>query len=417
MHGNWLDTGDCAYMAKGEVYVTGRVKDIIIRGGRHIYPDEIEAAVGALPGVRKGCVAVFGTPDRASGTERLVVLAESREVEDAPREALCQRISDATITIVGEPPDDVVVAPPHTVLKTSSGKIRRSASRELYETGLLGARTHGLVSQIVRLVIHAVVPQTRRFIAVARALLYAAYAVFALVTLGALTWIVTAFTPKPAWAWAVGGTSARTFFRLIGVGLVVRGMENLPRGAPSVLVANHASYLDGVALIAALPVSCHFVAKRELQGQFVAGVYLSRLGSEFVERFDAQQSVQDVNRLASLAASGTSLAFFPEGTFTRAPGLMPFHLGAFMAAARARVPVIPVAIRGTRAMLRAGQWFPRHGTLVVTVSKPIAPPGDVPDDFAAAIVLRDAARNAILRDCGEPDEVRAPIAQTASPSA
>ena len=402
-HGEWLDTGDCAYIAEGEVYVTGRVKDIVIRGGRHIYPDEIEAAVGALPGVRKGCVAVFGTPDRASGTERLVVLAESREVDEAARAALRQCISNATIATIGEPPDDIVLAPPRTVLKTSSGKIRRSASCELYEAGLVGARTHGVVSQIARLIIHAVVPQMQRYITLAGELMYGGYAAITLVALAALTWTVTAAIPKPAWAWGMGGASARTFFRLIGVRLAVRGMENLPRGAPNVLVANHSSYLDGVALVAALPTPYRFVAKRELQGQLVAGIYLSRLGSEFVERFDAQQSVQDANRLAKLAASGIPLAFFPEGTFTRAPGLMPFHLGAFIAAARARVPVVPVAIRGTRPMLRGGQYLPRHGTIVVTVSKPVASPSDVADDFAAGMVLRDAARSAILRGCGEPD--------------
>jgi 1-acyl-sn-glycerol-3-phosphate acyltransferase len=417
MRGQWLDTGDCAYMAQGDVYVTGRVKDIIIRGGRHIYPEEIEAAVGTLPGVRKGCVAVFGTPDRAAGTERLVVLAESRVPDDTARAALRQRISEATIAIVGEPPDAVVLAPPHTVLKTSSGKVRRSASRDLYEAGLIGARTHGLVSQIARLVIHAIVPQTRRFIVLAGELMYGGYAALTLVTLATLTWIITAATPKPAWAWALGGASGRTFFRLIGVRVVVHGVKHLPRQGASVLVANHSSYLDGVALVATLPVPYRFVAKRELRRQLVAGTYLSRLGAEFVERFDARQSVEDANRLASLAANGASLAFFPEGTFTRVPGLMPFHLGAFLAAVRARVPVIPVAIRGTRAMLRAGHWLPRHGTLVVTVGEPITPPTDIGEDFAAAILLRDAACSAILRECGEPDASGASPARNAIQSA
>lgn len=159
-----------------------------------------------------------------------MVLAKSREVDDAAREALRQHISDATIAIVGEPPDDVVLAPPHTVLKTSSGKIRRSASRELYEAGAIGTRTRTLASQIARLVVHALVPQTRRYLALAGELLYAGYAAFALVTLATVTWIVTAVMPRPAWAWAIGGASARTFFRLIGVRLLVRGVENLPRG-------------------------------------------------------------------------------------------------------------------------------------------------------------------------------------------
>jgi 1-acyl-sn-glycerol-3-phosphate acyltransferase len=250
---------------------------------------------------------------------------------------------------------------------------------------------------------HAVLPQTRRSLILGTELIYGVYAAFVLVTLATFTWIVTAVTPMRNWAWAIGGASARAFFRLVGVKLIVRGAEKLPPGVSNVLVANHSSYLDGVALVAALATPYRFVAKRELQHQLVAGIYLSRLGSEFVERFDAQQSVQDANRLAHLAASGTPLAFFPEGTFTRAPGLMPFHLGAFVAAARARVPVIPVGIRGTRSVLRAGQWFPRRGTIVVTVGRPILPPTNMPDDFTAAIVLRDAARSVILPGCGEAD--------------
>jgi acyl-CoA synthetase (AMP-forming)/AMP-acid ligase II len=87
IHEEWHDAGDLAYIAEGEIYLTGRIKDVIIRGGRHIYPFEIEEAVGALPGVRKGCVAVFGSPDPVLATERLVVLAEQplRDRHDAQR--------------------------------------------------------------------------------------------------------------------------------------------------------------------------------------------------------------------------------------------------------------------------------------------------------------------------------------------
>ena len=77
-HDGWLDTGDRAYAAAGDIYITGRVKDIVIRGGRNLYPEEIEDAVGRVEGIRRGCVAVFGSPDAATGTERLVVLAEAR---------------------------------------------------------------------------------------------------------------------------------------------------------------------------------------------------------------------------------------------------------------------------------------------------------------------------------------------------
>jgi acyl-CoA synthetase (AMP-forming)/AMP-acid ligase II len=79
IHNGWLDSGDRAYTAGGDVYITGRVKDIIIRAGRHLYPQEIEEAVATIPGIRKGGVAVFSVSDERSGTERVVVLAETRE--------------------------------------------------------------------------------------------------------------------------------------------------------------------------------------------------------------------------------------------------------------------------------------------------------------------------------------------------
>jgi acyl carrier protein len=406
-HGEWLDTGDRAYIAEGEVYVSGRVKDIIIRGGRNIYPHELEEAVGALPGVRKGCVAVFGSPDPAAGTERLVVLAETRETGTVANDDLREAISRVAMDVLGEPPDEVVLAPPHTVLKTSSGKLRRSACRELYEKGLVGARSRSVWWQMARLVWTALLPQARRWLAVAGEYAYAAHVCALFWVIAPLAWLLTALMPRPRWAWAVGHLAARAFLRLAGMPFLVRGLENLPRGRPNVLVANHASYLDGIILAAALPAAYRFVAKQELRAQFVPRVYLERLGAEFVERFAAQQSVDDMKRISGVLAAGNSLAFFPEGTFSRIPGLLPFRLGAFAAAAAAGVPVVPVAIRGSRAVLRDGHWFPRRGTLVVTIGDPIPTPtpaaAQAQDGFSVAVEMRDLARAEILRHCGEPD--------------
>jgi len=402
-HGEWLDTGDRAYMAEGEIYVSGRVKDIIIRGGRNIYPHELEEAVGAVPGVRKGCVAVFGSPDPEAGTERLVVLAETRETGASAKNDLREAISRVALDVLGEPLDEVVLAPPHTVLKTSSGKLRRSACRDLYDAGLVGARSRTVWWQMARLVWTALLPQARRWLVVAGEIGYAAYIWTLFWVMAPLVWLLTALTPRPAWAWALGHVAARVFLRLSRVPFLVHGLENLPQGKPSVLVANHASYLDGIIVAAALPVEYRFIAKQELRAQFIPRVYLGRLGAEFVERFAAQQSVEDMKRIAGVLAQGKSLAFFPEGTFTRIPGLLPFRLGAFAAAATARVPVVPVAIRGSRGVLRDGHWFPRRGALLVTIGEPIPVPEDAQDSFAAAVEMRDAARAEILRHCGEPD--------------
>ena len=400
--GDWLDSGDRAYLADAEVYLTGRIKDIIIRGGRNVYPHEVEEAVGAVAGVRRGCVAVFGSPDPDSGTERLVVLAETVQTSLPAQDALRQRIVEASVAVLGEPPDEVVLAPPHTVLKTSSGKIRRAACREGFEAGRVGARGRAAWWQVVRLVGASLLPQARRSATAFAHLLQGIYVGLLFALLAPPVWLLTALAPRPSVAWHVNRVAARFLLRLAGITLTVRGLEHLPR-VPCVLVANHASYLDGVALIAALPAHFSLVAKREFLDHAVARIYLRGLGAQFVERNDLRRSVDDARGLADAVRAGASVALFPEGTFGWMSGLRPFRLGAFATAVAAQVAVLPVAIRGTRALLRDGKWLARRGTITLTFGSPVFPPAPGPDDFAAAVALRDAARAFILAHCGEPE--------------
>ncbi len=405
MDGDWLDSGDRAYLADGEVHLTGRVKDIIIRAGRNIYPHELEDVVGAIDGVRRGCVAVFGNTDAGSGTERLVVLAETRltpATDAAAREALRMRIMEATLAVLGEAPDEVLLAPPHTVLKTSSGKIRRAACRELYASGRIGTRAAPAWWQAVRLAAGSLGPLLRQRAAAAAALAYGLYVALLFGLIAPATWLLTAATPRPALAWRVNRVATRVFLALCGIRLTVRGLEHLPH-APCVLVANHASYLDALVLCAAMPMHFAFVAKRELLEHPISRIYLRRLGTQFVERFDARQSIEDARHLGAAVKAGTSSGFFPEGTFTRAAGLGPFRLGAFVAAAAAGVAVLPVAIRGARSVLRDGEWLVRRGPVEVSIGRPVMPCDSARDEFAAAVALRDAARAHILAHCGEPD--------------
>jgi 1-acyl-sn-glycerol-3-phosphate acyltransferase len=395
----WLDSGDRAYAVGGEIYLTGRVKDIIIRAGRNIYPHELEEAVGNIPDIRKGCVAVFGSTDPVSGTERLVVLAETRATDANTLERLRADVSAVAADLIGTPPEEVVLAPLHSVLKTSSGKIRRAASRELYERGGIGTRPRALWWQLTRLAWSALLPELRRALRAAGATLYAAYAWMLLYIMAPLVWMTTAVLPNPDWNWSISHRAARLGLWLCGLPLRVHGRENLPSG-PCVLVANHASYMDGIVLAATLPRSFSFVAKQELRARLIPRVYLTRLGAKFVERYDLQRGMEDARRLVQAAQAGHALAFFPEGTFERMPGLTPFHMGAFVAAAEAGVPILPVAIRGTRSILRPDHWFPRRGAISVTIGRPIMPEAA---DWAAALQLRDAARAQILRHCGEPD--------------
>jgi acyl carrier protein len=396
----WLDSGDRAYLARGEVYVTGRIKDIVIRAGRHIHPDEVEAATGTVSGVRKGCVAVFGSRAPGAVTERLVVMAESYAPSDAARAALTARITARVVEVLGEPPDDVVLVPPHTVLKTSSGKLRRAASRELYEGGARLAGPRAGWWQVVRLAAGALGPELERLRRSAARLVYAGYFWAVLAGLGATTWLAVALLPRPAWAWRAAHAGALAILRAAGLTPAVHGAEHLPRAGPCVVVANHASYLDGLLALALLERPSCFVVKRELFAAPIARLFLERLGALFVAREQTLESVASAEAMTAVVRAGRPLVVFAEGTFTRAAGLRPFHLGGFVAAAASGAPTVPVAIRGTRSVLRDGQWRPRRGPVALVVGRAVpAPAGLAP--LPAAVRIRDAVRVHIAAHCGE----------------
>jgi 1-acyl-sn-glycerol-3-phosphate acyltransferase len=398
--GEWVNTGDRAYLSEGNLYITGREKDVIIRGGRNISPYELEEAVGGLAGIRRGCVAVFGSMDAASGTERVVVLAETREADLSRDSEVKRKINELAVSLIGAPVDDIMLAPPHTVPKTSSGKIRRLAARDYYERGPSAVKSRAVWWQFVRLAVGSVLPQLRRGWRVARGIAFAAYAwlLFGLMFLA--IFIAGAISPGRR-TWNLAQRCARLFFWLCRIPLAVRGLENLPASGPLVFAANHTSYLDGAVLLAILPWRNNaFVAKSELRESFITRVFVTGLGVQFVERFDVQKSAEHADQLAQAAKRGVSLIVFPEGTLVRHTGLMPFRAGAFLSAALAGIAVMPIALRGVRSVLRDGTWYPRRTPISVTLGAPVAPEGS---DWNAAVRLRDEVRKQILKHCGEPD--------------
>ncbi len=394
--GDWLESGDLGYIARGNLFITGRTKDIIIRAGRHIYPSEIEEAVGEIAGLQKGAVAAFGSHDPRAGTERVVVVAETA-TPSGEHPALRQCIAEATIGILEAPPEDIVLVAPRTLPKTGSGKLRRAAARQLYEFRDLGRR-RSVRRQILGLELTTALPALRRALRGAAAFLYACYWWAVIALLAPLAWVLVIVLPSRAWRWTALRIAARAAFWLTGAGIVIERHGEMP--ANCIIVSNHASYIDGLALAIALPGELCFVAKRELVRQPIARMALQALGTLFVERTDVEQGIEDIAHIAEAARSGKRLVFFPEGTLTRAPGLMPFKLGAFAVAASTALAVIPVALRGTRSILRGDQWFPRPGRVTVTIGEAVAPQGST---LAEAARLRDAVRAIMLKDCDEPD--------------
>jgi fatty-acyl-CoA synthase len=193
--------------------------------------------------------------------------------------------------------------------------------------------------------------------------------------------------------------ACRIALRIAGCRLEVEGAERLPRQGPLVLVANHTSYADTPALIAALPIDLVFVAMEEILRWPLIGLIVRRAGHPTVDRWHPHRSVADATRVETRLRAGEVVLFFPEGSFSNASGLRSFRLGAFETAVAVGAPVVPVALRGARRVLRAGARFPRPGRINVWVGEPIPVDGE---GWRAALLLRDRAAEAIAAHCGEP---------------
>jgi 1-acyl-sn-glycerol-3-phosphate acyltransferase len=394
----FLDSGDLAFVAEGEVFVTGRAKDLIIKAGRNLIPQEIEAAASEVAGVRGGSVAAFGVPDPALGTERIVVIAETKEESAAGRARIESEVGRAVAELVGVPPDEVLVVGPGVVPKTSSGKIRHSACRDGYLRGELSRRRESSFRMMARLAFHTAGSRMRSGLGRSARLLYGLY-----------LYLLTAAFVLPGWTLVLFGLprgalraivlhGSRLYLALAGVPIEVRGREILKdREGPFVFVSNHAGYLDPLPLMAALDLDYAFAIKREAFSWPLLGRIFRRLGHVPVDRENVEESAQSLEALRAVLRAGRSLVLFPEGTFTRATGLGPFKLGAFQLAAESGVPLVPVAIVGTRRLLRDGTWIPRRVPIGVEVAEPLRPD----PSFADMVRVKEEAAEILARLAGE----------------
>ncbi len=406
LQNGWLKTGDLGYLAKGELFVTGRVKDIIIQGGRNLYPQELEQIAGEVEGVRRGCVAAFGVSGRRVAGERLVLVAETRRSEPEEREKLAAAIRERMDAQLGIPLDEVVLVPPQSVPKTSSGKIRRDACRRLYLQGKLHSPTSAVWLQVARLALRSLGQRSRRAVGAVSRGLYGSYVWTVLVAVGLPCWVLLLLTPSrsgPRAGPALLRAISRITLRLAGLRPAVTGLEHLPAVGLSghsrfLIVSNHASYLDILVLMAALPFDFSFVAKREAAAWPFVGAFIRRSGYLTVDRENAPEAVEDSRRIEERLLGGTPVHVFPEGTFTHASGLRPFQMGAFKLAADTASPLLPVTLSGTRQVLRDGRLLPSPAPLRVVISPAIRPGGK---GWPEMIRLRDAAYAEVLKHCGE----------------
>ncbi|MGA3298913.1 MAG: AMP-binding protein [Candidatus Acidiferrales bacterium] len=405
--GDWLNSGDLAYWGEGEIYITGRAKDVIIKAGRNLYPHEIEEIAGRVKGVRTGCVVAFGAPDERTGTERLIVTAEIRDPRSAKE--IEAEISRAVDEALGLPPDVIALLRPQSIPKTSSGKLRRSDTRRLYLEGKLGKKQQSASMQIAKLAVRGAAPTAWAWLkSTAGRVLENLYGVCALAAFSVVLlplWVLVSLTRDPKRATRFVQAGARQMLRAAGIPIRVQGgeiLDQLAKSGPWIFVPNHASYLDTVVTLACLPPNVRFVMKAEVRDMPFISTLAARSGQLSFDRSDTQARIRQSEEVNAALKNGESIVIYPEGTFTSMAGIRPFQLGAFKSAVDTLRPICPVSLRGTREILRDKTILPRHGKITVTFGPLLSPDPAAGDDWHEIVRLRDAARQVIGLNSGEP---------------
>jgi fatty-acyl-CoA synthase len=403
----WHESGDLAYWADGELFITGRAKDLIIKAGRNLYPQEVEQVVGRIAGVRPGCVVAFGAPDQRSGTERFVVTAEIRNAADSSR--ISAEISRAVEDTIGVPPDIVELLPPQSIPKTSSGKLRRTETRRLYLAGKLGQRRRPRWMQIASLLLRGAIPRawslSKRAARKAIDMLYGIYALTVSAMIIAALWATVWLTRDAQRAARLIRSASRNLLRGAFIPVRIENgslLDQLPKTGPWILTPNHSSYVDILVAVAVLPSTVRFVVKGDAREMPLLGALARRSGQHFFDRNDPAARVRQAEEVEEALGRGESVVVYPEGTFTPVTGIRPFQLGAFKAAVDRRRPICPVAIRGARQILRDKTYLPKFGRITVSLGPLIEPQESAGDGWQEVVRLRDMTREIIARNAAEP---------------
>ncbi len=352
--GGWMDTGDLGYWADGELYITGRLKETIIKGGHNIAPQEIELATAHVAGVRRGCVAAFGVTDRGTGTERLIVVAETRTGERGDFDRIRREVVAAVNERVGIPPDHVELVAAQSIPKTSSGKIRRGETRQLYEQGRLGENRGAPWLQMARLWAHQAgnwfrLPAARVGVGARRAT-----RAFVILKVGAAFGILARLAPTQRAAAAVIRGGARLMLDWAGARAGrIAGAKIAPRSNADgavLYVANRCGQSDVLTLIATLRERVFLAENAALDDSpFGAAFLLEPLVIPEIDEAQRPAGGSLEQRVEQVLADGHSVLVFAENPPTREVRQSRYRLEPLMAAATAGAPVVPVRLSAVGA--------------------------------------------------------------------
>lgn len=339
----WMDSGDLGYVADGELYVTGRMKDCIIKGGRNIIPQDVEMAAWEVDGVRKGCVAAFGCADSATGTEKLVVVSETRVTDPARLERMRAGVTETVALRVGIPPDDVALAHPGFIPKTSSGKIRRVETRKLYEQGAVTLRPSTAVwVQIARVWTGGTVWSMARAANILGPRAYGGVMDLLGNSLATVCGLVSRLAPSPASARYLIAPAARAVTWLAGT----RTRSELNGDMPGVILANRSNRLDPLLIAAACRHPFVFSDRTGFADLGAAHAFLLEpLLARAVGDGSGSDGGVSLERIQAALRSGCSVVSLADNPIGEPIDRTRFRAESFAAAARSDAAVTPLLLR------------------------------------------------------------------------
>ncbi|MCC7237020.1 MAG: AMP-binding protein [Bryobacterales bacterium] len=342
LHGEdgWTDSGDLGYLSEdGRLTVTGRSKDIIVRKGRTLSPQQMEAAALQATGVRAGSAAAIGVKDLDSGSERLVVIVESIAENASEQRRVSEGVRRSVEAALGEPPDEVFVIAPGTLPKTANGKLRRGEAIQHYRQRSLGREGRPAPVEMAALWQRnfgalAWAGVTRWFRNATQRIRFNLARAVARVGGAAIS-----ASGRPHWT----GGFARLALSLAGRRAVLEG--TLPASG-CLIVANRCGHPDPVALAACLPRRVTLAGSEALLG--VLGASESLLLHSVASTHE---------ELLAAFRRGDAVVLFPDAPVGVSAARCRFRLPALRAAQEAGVPVVPLALDEfrLRTTARAGE--------------------------------------------------------------
>ncbi|MDA8562113.1 AMP-binding protein, partial [Gammaproteobacteria bacterium] len=394
--GIWVKTGDIGYISDCELYVTGRLKDIIIKSGRNFVPSDIEDIVSNVDGIRKGCVIAFSDNRKENSTEKLVVVSE---IKSNNYQQISQDIKNIVSKHLNITVDDVVLLKPGSISKTSSGKLQRAACKKMYFDNKLNINNGSLLLQFIKLSTKVFFSKIINILANVGKVIYTLYIFFWVVLTLPFVWLFTQTGKKNFQVKCI-----KYWFKfLIKVSLIpieIKNKNYLKKNTQYIYVANHCSYLDSILLMMVLPENTCYVVKKSLfKIPFVKTIF-KKIGCMPVNKYNSSEVLNDFKKIEEKVSAGVSVLIFPEGSFAYSPGLRPFKTGGFKLAVNNDIPVIPIAINGTRQALRGNGYLFSWNPLKVIIGKSLKV---VSPEWESIVTLKKQAFSFILENCQEPN--------------